>query len=202
MHKGPFFGGRRLQELIERHVGQDGGSGPASTGAWEPEEIRHFQALLRQAREELGYSPRLLEQELGYYSDGKYVRMLEGQWPSIPLRTPSRRFLQRLQGWLLAGPEPLPPWSPLISLRCEHAAIPLRRILAAKRQCPECVAEWAEGRREERDTWWVYGHPRQRFCSKAHRRRWSRRDEAERRRALALMEDAGRAAPTPDGAVP
>lgn len=160
-----------------------------SNRRWSQRRVRAFQRALRAARTELCYSEKELALTLGYYGPHA-VRLYEGQYPSHPLRPPSRRFLERLAAFLEKDPAPLPPWAPIIRTDPEQAAIPLGRILAAKRQCPECVAEWLRHQRTEHETWWVFGHPSRRFCSERHRRRWHRRDEQERQRVREIMRQA------------
>ncbi len=138
-----------------------------------PEELLRFQVELRAFRTSLNYSPRELEEALGYESRGKLVRALEGCFPTP--RQPSREFVWRLGEFKAVGPIPKPPWAPALVYDPQAAAVPLERIKAEARRCLECAAETLEGRRPEAGSWYWFGHPRARFCSRQHRRAWRRR---------------------------
>jgi len=114
-----------------------------------------------------------LDRALGFDPDGRYThKVLAGR------RQPSQTYRARLAVLLALAArgevQPTPPWAPVLVYQPLQGGVPLRRILAEARQCAECVAEHAEGRRAEADTWWWFGHPRARVCPEhqaAYRRR-------------------------------
>ena len=154
---------------------------------WSKEEIRRFQQALRRFRTGLNYTPQDLENALGYRSKGKLVRMLEGEFNIV--RQPSRRFLERLKAFQAMNPTPKKPWQARIEPVVRGKAVPVDRIDSTPRQCLECLAQIAEGRRSGKPEWWwpfpstawFWPHHPQALNCRRHkeearrRRRWFRR---------------------------
>jgi len=104
--------------------------------------------------------------------------MLEGQYGE--LRQPSERFLARLAAFKATSPSPRPPWNPHVPALLTEKAVPASKVLAHPRQCLECLAKAAEGRKREEDAWFFSDHPSRRVhpgCLRDWRRRkrWFRR---------------------------
>ncbi|MBU0492265.1 MAG: hypothetical protein KKB13_10500 [Chloroflexi bacterium] len=145
-------------------------------------ELAALRQQIRNLLAQLDWDERDLDTALGYEaSQGYYTRQV------LRSRHPSRHYRERLAVLLeqvAAGVVPAKPaWAPALTYDPGRAAVPLQRVVVSARQCVECVAEHVEGRREEADTWWWFGHPRTRVCPahrEAHRRRqaWFRRCRA------------------------
>jgi len=106
--------------------------------------------------EALNWTPADLDIALRYAPQGKMTAQILGLYGNGRRRQPSVPYVQKFAVLEADPPPPKPPWAPLL-LPCaggEQGAVPVGRILAASRQCPECVAEFEEGRRREEDTWW------------------------------------------------
>lgn len=154
-----------------------GESGRPPVEKWPEERIRAFAEGLRAFRVSLNLTARDLEAVLGYDSNGKYVRMLEGEWG---WRQPSARFVERLEMYRATDPQPKREWVIEVAALLNEEAVPLGRINAERRQCLECVARVAEGTMEEGEAWFWPGHPQARYCREhrkagRRRRRWFRR---------------------------
>jgi hypothetical protein len=124
-----------------------------------------IRSQLRSWLEREGISPERLAVLLG--TSIQNVRLQLGLYPSSARRGVSRRFLDALRGLgyrgigleeiqLVYSENPLPPGTV---------------VKAEARQCPICLLEAREGRRSVQDTWYVFGHPRRRYCSRKHQRR-------------------------------
>ena len=155
---------------------------------WSEDEIRAFAKDLRQFRTSLGLSPQELEDILEYASQGKYVRALEGEWG---LRQPSQRFLKRLKAFKATNPQLKKAWIAHVAEVLSADVVPLGRIDAERRQCPECLAQAAEGLMDEAKAWFWPGHPRAVWC-RAHRKAGPRR-----RRWFARCQELGCSHVTP-----
>ena len=156
-----------------------GESGRPPVRRWSEEEIRAFQAELRTFRERLGYSHRELEEALGYHSQGRLAKLYEGYY-NTDLHQPSEEFVRRFRALQAANPQPKPPWAPALIYEARSDSFPMARIEGRPRQCLECLAQFVEGRRQEKDIWFIPGHPLSRYCPEhkgagAYRRRWFRR---------------------------
>jgi hypothetical protein len=157
---------------------------PANTAAqkprWSLAEVRAFQRELKAFRKSLNYSQVDLAKALDYST--KYCRMMQGDFRST--RQPSEEFLRRFNSLHASAPKPKPAFLPALAFKPETDAIPVVRILASIKQCPECVWEMKRGYRDEPDTWWVMRVPRQMYHSKEHRAaaQLRRRRREQRRR--------------------
>jgi hypothetical protein len=136
-------------------------------------ELARLRQQIRELLTRLHWTDQDLDAALTFNPAGRYTRkVLSG------LQHPSQTYRDRLAELLAAEArgevQPKPAWAPALVYDPAAAAVPLRQVAAAARQCVECLAEHAEGRRRERDTWWWFGHPRTRVCPEhqaAHRRR-------------------------------
>jgi transcriptional regulator with XRE-family HTH domain len=137
---------------------------------WSEDEIRAFQRDLRAFRESLGYSEKDLADALGYIP--QYIKELEGQYGR--LRQPSARFQGFLAEFKATNPQPKKPWITHVAEVLKADVVPLGRIDAQRRQCPECLAQVTEGLMEEAEAWFWPGHPRAVWC-RAHRQAGPRR---------------------------
>jgi hypothetical protein len=90
------------------------------------------------------------------------------------LRQPSTRFQKRLAEFKATNPQPKKPWVAHVAELLNADVIPLGRINAEPRQCPECLARAAEGLMDEAEAWFWPGHPRAVWC-RAHRKAGLRR---------------------------
>lgn len=156
-----------------------GESGRPPVRRWSEQEIRAFQKDLKNFRERLGYTHTDLEKVLGYSSGGRLAKLYEGYYDT-QLHQPSEEFLRRFRALQQASPEPRPPWAPALIYEPARGTFPLRRINSKPRQCLECLGQFVEGRRDEKETWFVAGHPLSRYCREhrkagPYRRRWFRR---------------------------
>ncbi len=156
---------------------------PGNTAACKPRlsaaELHAVRQRLEALLARLGWDERDLDKALGYDpSRGRYTRQIRRG------RHPSQRYRERLavlEAHVEAGRiAPKPAWAPALVYDPATAAVPVRRVLTEARQCAECVAECAEGRRAETDTWWWFGHPQARICPD-HRAAWRRRQAWFRR---------------------
>jgi hypothetical protein len=154
------------------------GNHNASKPKWSTKDVRAFQADLRSLRASINYSIADLARALDY--SPKYVRMMQGDFNCT--RQPSTTFAQRVAE-LRATAKPKPRFLPALAFKPDVDAIPVIRILAAVKQCPECIDEMRRGYRDEPDTWWVMRTPRQLYCSRAHRRDAARRRFVSRKKA-------------------
>ena len=155
---------------------------------WSEDEIRAFQKDLQRFREGLNYSYQDLAQVLGY-ACGQYIKELEGQYGR--LRQPSARFQSRLAEFKATHPQPKKPWIAHVAEVLHADVVPLERIDAERRQCPECLARAAEGLMEQAGAWFWPGHPRAVWC-RAHRQAGPRR-----RRWFARCQELGCSHVTP-----
>jgi len=163
---------------------------PRSNGFWTEEQISSFQSEARALLHRLRWSEEDLAAAIsgnGHWADRKLVRLYLGRWPSQPLRQPPGWFAERVHRLLdeetTGRLAPKPPWVPRVSDTGTGRTIPAQKVLTEARQCPECVAEWQEGKRIWEDTWYFFGHPRAKFCSPQHRRAWRKRQRRNRRHA-------------------
>jgi hypothetical protein len=120
-----------------------------------------------------------LEEMLGYRSKGCLVKTYLGD-VKHPLE-PSQPFLKRLEKIGFQFPEEEGDFINYYSLPSGTVAIsefpPGTVIVGSPKQCPECVAEVEEGKRHPTQTWYVFSHPQQKYCSIHHRRAWYRRNK-------------------------
>jgi hypothetical protein len=149
---------------------------------WSEQQLRAFQRKLRAWMAERDLDPQALGELLGYRSNGLLVRMYLGDLETT--RVPSVPFLERLEQAGFSGngsgEEPILPVElhPVVSGVVAEASIaPGTVVLGQPRQCPECAAEAQEGKRHPARTWYVFAHPRQRYCCPKHRRAWYRRQK-------------------------
>jgi hypothetical protein len=146
---------------------------------WDEATLAAFREALRLWLLERGLTPQALETELGYRSKGYLVRTYLGE-VQRPL-PPSPPFLERLKriGFSFSPDRRGRPPRAVHHLPTGVAAVaelpPGTLIVGEPRQCPECAAEAGEGKRHPSRTWYVFAHPRQRYCSLQHRRAWHRR---------------------------
>ncbi len=153
---------------------------------WTDGQLKAWREALRAWMMERGYGPRELEDLLGYNSGGYLVRMYLGELETS--RPPSARFVRRLEevGFSPNGDgrqETFPAdLRPVVAPGVVAVADlpPGTVILGEPRQCPECAAEAEEGKRHPSRTWYVFPHPRQKYCSPEHRRAWRRRQRRRR----------------------
>jgi hypothetical protein len=151
---------------------------------WDEVTLTTFREALRLFMLEHELTPQGLEGQLGYRSGGYLVRTYLGE-VRRPL-PPSQRFLERLEriGFSFSPNGNEPSGAPQASVHHLPAGVvavvelPVGTVIAGQpRQCPECVAEAVEGKRHPARTWYVFGHPNQRYCSPKHRRAWYRRQK-------------------------
>jgi hypothetical protein len=149
---------------------------------WDDNIIARFREALRAFMLERGLTPEMLERELGYRSKGYLVKTYLGEVQKP--QPPSMPFLTRLTkiGFVFSPDGGAPPGH-VHHIPAGVVAIaelpPGTVIVGEARQCPECLAEAQEGKRHPDRTWYVFAHPRQKYCSARHGRAWRRR----RRRA-------------------
>lgn len=151
--------------------------GRPRTKNWTPEEIEGFQQALANWLVATGRTPEELEAQLGYQSDGVYVRLMMGELQEKD-RPPSEEFLHRLeeQGFEWNGKAPV-----AVHLSAAHGVYALADlpegtiVVGEPQQCPECLAEHLEGKRPLARTYYVFSHPMARYCPAGHRRAWYRR---------------------------
>jgi hypothetical protein len=155
---------------------------------WSEQRLRAFQDRLRAWMAERDLDAWALGELLGYRSNGLLVRMYLGDLETT--RVPSAPFLERLKEAGFsgngAGDEPIFPTElhPVVSgVVAVTSLTPGTVILGQPRQCPECLAEAEEGERHPARTWYIFAHPRQRYCSVEHRRAWYRRQRKRARDA-------------------
>lgn len=149
---------------------------------WDKVTLAAFREALRLFMLERELTPRTLEELMDYHSSGYLVRTYLGE-VQRPL-PPSQPFLKRLEGTgFTFSPDgrDRPPQAGLHSLPAGVSAVaelPSGTVIAGQpRQCPECAAEAQEGKRHPARTWYVFAHPRQRYCCPKHRRAWYRRQK-------------------------
>jgi len=152
---------------------------------WTDEELRRFQDRVRQLLDRLHWTQADLDVALGYAPQGKMTAQVLGLYGNGRHRQPSQPYVRKFERLEAAPPAPKPPWGhAVLPLRdLDRGAVPLQRVLSSPRQCPMCLVEFRQGRRTESDTWWWFGHPRQRYCSPAHKRAWRRLQRSKRRQS-------------------
>lgn len=138
---------------------------------WSEDEIRAFQKDLREFRESLNYSYQDLAEVLGY-ACWQHMKDMEGGYAR--LRQPSVRLQKVLAEFKAANPQPKKPWIACVAEVLSADVVPLGRIDAERRQCPECLARAAEGLMDPAEAWFWPGHPRAVWC-RAHRQAGPRR---------------------------
>ena len=137
----------------------------AAKSKWSLSEVRKFQKSVRDFRESLNYENVDLARAFDY--SVQYVRMMQGDFKST--RQPSEKFIERFNSLRSSSPESKPGFLPVLAFRPDEHSIPMSRVLAALKQCPECVFEFQRGYRDENETWWVMRVPQQKYHSKEHR---------------------------------
>jgi len=143
---------------------------------WTAAEIDAFATRIEQLLDQLNWTPADLDLALRYASSGKMTAQILGLYGDGHRRQPSVPYVQKF-AQLEANPPPRkPPWTPRVlpADRKNGQFVAHDKILSPARQCPMCVVEFGQGLRREADTWWWFGHPRQRYCSPAHKKLWYR----------------------------
>lgn len=142
------------------------GNRAAAKPKWSDERIRKFQRELAKFREWLGFNHREMGEALGF--SPSYCKLMEGGYPSTPLRRPSDEFLKRVVE-LKKSATPKPKFR--TSRRARRRAQELwTHVLGKRFKCPECAREVKHGEREPGLEYWWAAVPGQKHCP-AHQRR-------------------------------
>lgn len=126
---------------------------------------------------ENNFTPKTLEEALGYNSDGLLVRTYLGELESS--RQPSQPFLDRLEKLGFSGSDYHTERHIAKGVSARTELPPGTHILSDPRQCPECAAEAQEGKRSWAQTWYVFPWGNQIYCCEEHRRAWYKRQASK-----------------------
>lgn len=154
---------------------------------WSEQQLRAFQERLRAWMAERDLDPQTLGELLATgvmaswcASDASHRAYLGDPEAT---RVPSVPFVERLEQAGFSGnggDEPVFPAElhPVVSGVVAEASIAPGTVVPGQpRQCPECAAEVHEGRHYPARTWYVFAHPRQKYCCPKHRRAVYRRQK-------------------------
>ena len=154
----------------KRNVGMfPKGNQAAAKDKWSLDRIRKFQSDLMGFRVMLGYNYSEMGRALGF--SGSYIKLLEGGYPSEPLRQPSEKFVRQLDVLKATAVR-----SKKIKLPrgvVKHIDVVFSHILGKRFKCPVCAKLVKAKKLDSGLEYWWAKVPGQKHCPKhiASRRR-------------------------------